>query len=171
MEIRGVGAGLELNDNQPRPLRVEVYDADGSKIEDAKLKFSSIAPRIAMVTSDGIVIPGEDGRTRISVRSGFVERELPVHVRIHSTVEVVPNVLYLCAGEVRALSARVLDRQKRTINNARVTWAVADSTIGWIDEYGALSGVSPGNTTLTVRSKGASAELPVEVCGTNEDAS
>jgi hypothetical protein len=118
-----------------------------------------------------MIIPGADGRTRIIVRAGYVELQIPVNVEIHDRVEVVPNVLLLNAGDVRALNARVLDRQARAVHGALVTWAVADSKIAEIDERGTLSGVAPGNTTLIVRSAGAGLELPVEVGATFEDAS
>jgi hypothetical protein len=168
--ISGV-EGFTFSDHQERVLRVEVFDALGNEIERPELSWSSITPRIARVTPDGVIEPGDDGRTRIVVRSGYVEQQIPVNVQIHAGIEVKPSEVAVDTGEVRSLGARVLDRRGKTIEDAAISWSIVGPKFAEVDDRGTISGIAPGNTTLIVRSAGAAIELPVEVRPPFDDAS
>jgi hypothetical protein len=151
-----------------RLVRVTVLDAKDRPIDRPEIIWSSVSPRIAEVTQEGVVVPHDDGRTRINVRSGYATLELPVSVLIYTALEVLPKDVQIGAGDVRELTARVFDRDSMVIRDARVSYTSSDERIAEVDERGVVSAVSAGRATISVSSGGLVYEVPVIVIPADE---
>src|SRR5687767_3570515 len=70
--------------SESRQVNVIVYDRKGEMIRTPKVRWYSINPKIADVSSTGVIVPKSEGHTTIVARSGFTQREVPVKVHYFS---------------------------------------------------------------------------------------
>lgn len=63
-------------------VAVTAYDRDGNVIQAPELRWYSLNPKIADVTTTGVIKPKANGETRIVVRSGYAQYEIRVTVNL-----------------------------------------------------------------------------------------
>lgn len=81
-------------------------------------------------------------------------------------IELAPNPLSIGVSEDRTMTATVFDEDGTEIPDADLNWSIDDSGIATVDQNGVITGVSVGETTVTVESGGISASATVIVTQT-----
>jgi hypothetical protein len=161
---------------QPAPSKLVVgtrlvfngtpFSAQGDRRSDP-VSFSSSAPRIAAVTSDGRLIAVAPGEATITARSGSAKSTLKLRVvpNTVSRLSLEPAIQTVKTGDVVRLKAQPHDAKGRPIAGLPVRWAVdavALSGVAQIDEQGTFVAETPGRYTVTASVGDRSADAVVE---------
>lgn len=132
--------------------------------------WASSAPAVARVSNNvlplGLVTSVGEGTTRISATVGAVTGETVFSVTPAELVSlaIAPSTFTLIEGATRQLSVlgTFSDASTRDVTGA-VTWTSQNPAVATVSATGLTEGVSPGATTLTASSGGASISASVTV--------
>lgn len=103
---------------------------------------------VASVNTYGKVTPKKAGTATITAKINKAEASCKVtvnktHISINKTSVSIEN------GEVLKLTAT-------TSNQSTITWKSSKKSVATIDEYGVVTGIKPGETTITASADGSS---------------
>ena len=162
---------------QPAPSKLVVgtrlaltgipYSAQGDKRSDP-VAFSSSAPRVAAVTSDGRLVAVAPGEAAITARSGAARSTLTLRVIPNTVARLMldPSIRKVRTGDVVRFRPQAQDAKGRAITDVPVRWAVeavASSGVAQIDESGAFVAETPGKYMVTAWLGERSADAVVQV--------
>ncbi|HKH84191.1 MAG TPA: Ig-like domain-containing protein [Gemmatimonadales bacterium] len=144
------------------------YSAQGDRRKDP-VTFTSSAPRVASISSDGRLAAVAPGTARITARSGPATTSFDVQV-VPNTVArlaLAPAFRTAKTGDVVRLTAQARDAKDKTIAQPPVRWAVSavsTSGVAQVDDSGAFVAETPGTYTVTgsVGERSADAVIRVE---------
>ncbi|WP_223639230.1 Ig-like domain-containing protein [Corallococcus sp. EGB] len=134
---------------QNLPLGYTVLDADGRKMMDARLRWTSSAPEVASVLEDGTVVARKSGKTIIGVQGGRAKAALPLDLTILASLDVrAPGADFVEVG--RTLKLRVVARNEsgHVIADAAPTFRSSNEAVARV-ENGELIAASAGVATVT----------------------
>jgi hypothetical protein len=80
-------------------------------------------------------------------------------------VEVQPDSVTLTVGGTQQLRASVMNPTGFELPNRRLSWTTSDATIAMVDDSGVVTGVNPGQATVTAKSGAALGTATVTVNG------
>lgn len=163
VEIDGETSVAFHSPKESRTITVAVLDREGNVIEDPKLRWYVIDEAIASVDKSGKITPLKDGETRVVVRSGYAQREVPVEIRFYGKIVPSTPSLTVGLGELTQLSAEVFDTHGVSVSGAEVAWTTSNPDVADIDEDGALVGVGVGKTSAIVRAGDVETKVAVEI--------
>src|SRR5205814_7262224 len=123
------------------------------------VRWYAVNQRIASISKNGTVVPRAEGRTSIIARSGYTQREVPVTVQFYTSIEPSERSVKIAAGEVKVLTARVLDGRGELIDGAPLVWTSLDPNILEVDENGVIIALRQGVTRVFVTSKQLRADI------------
>ncbi|SEU37585.1 Ig-like domain-containing protein [Stigmatella erecta] len=143
-------------------LEYEAKDAQGRRLAEPRLYWSSSSPDVATVEK-GVVVARKTGQATIEVSGGNARASTRF-------VVTIPGRLALRAGEQEfieigrseRLFATVLDELGKRIRDASPEWRSQDESIARIDE-GRIIGVGPGTVKVTATVGHVSQDLNVLV--------
>ncbi len=146
-------------------FRAEVHDNNGVVMTDVVVKWRTADTAVAVADSAGNVTSAGNGRTAVSATVGGVSGSATLTVvQEVSTVAVTPNSLAFAAlGDNARLTARVADANGHHIDDARVIFASADTSVAAVDTVGLVTAVSAGRTIVTATAGEAVGEAVVVV--------
>jgi len=154
-------AAVQLQSGEAMDLQATAYDSAGNVMDVPVLFFSRARGRLA-VSREGHVEATKGGEYTVFA---FV-RQPRLFQRITVTVEYPPlrdvaitgEVPRLFVGSVIRHGARVYDTadDKRDI---RVDWTTSDPAIATVDRFGVVTGLEPGDVTITASAEGISSEM------------
>ena len=162
---------------QPAPSKVVVgtriafngtpFSAQGDRRTDP-VTFSSGAPRVASVTSDGRLTALAPGKATITARSGAAKSTLELRVvrNMVSRLTLDPATRKVRTGDVVRFKAQPLDARGKTLADLPVRWAVeavALPGVAQIDDRGVFVAETPGRYTVTASVGERSADAVVQV--------
>ena len=154
--------------NDTLQLTATVKDKSGSALVGASLNWISDHPEIASVTESGAVIAHAPGVTTVTAtvgglvaRSRVVVRPYVASVRVAGDSDIVMR-----DSEVRAISARGVDRRGYVIPGMFAKWRTTDSAIVAVDSNGLFRAVRPGRAILEATIDGVRTQAPVTVIPT-----
>jgi hypothetical protein len=162
---------------QPAPSRLlagtrltlsgAAYSAQGDRRDDP-VAFSSSAPRVVAVTTDGRLTANTPGEATITARSGAARQTLKLKVAPNtvSRLTVEPGLKTVKTGEVVRLTTRAQDIKGKALADVPVRWAVAgtgSSGVAQVDEAGAFVAETPGKYTVTASLGDRSADAVIQV--------
>lgn len=149
-------ARLKLEAGQEAPLKVIALDADGNPV-NAPVRASGVrgALRVRRGTVTAITA-GEHEVTAALMLPPDAGRE-PVVLKIPVTVtwpaaaslEVVPDVGSLYEGTTLGHTVTVKHADGTTRPNAMPGWESSDPAVATVDRFGNVTGVQPGEVTIT----------------------
>lgn len=146
-------------------LAATPFDAANAALLDRAIQWASNDPSVARVDANGRVTGVAPGSAVISAsaegrvaRHGLTVVAIPV-----ASVAVTPSTLSLDPGESRALSAQPQASDGGSLPGRPVRWESRDPAIARVDQSGTVTAVGAGETTITVRSEVAAAEVRVTV--------
>ncbi|MBQ8508112.1 MAG: Ig-like domain-containing protein [Clostridia bacterium] len=131
-------------------------------ISGEPLLWVSDNPAVAAAAQDGSILgfaPGEARVTAYGLSSQAVCTVIVEHVPLEG-VEIPETEITLAAGDKLAPEIRLIPENA---SERRLRYIIADRSVASVNSDGVLTGVSPGETTLTVRSSSGSAGASVRV--------
>ncbi len=117
--------------------------------------FKSSDSKIASVNTYGKVTPKKAGTVTITAKIKGAEASCKVTVNKTKVTLNSKNVT-IERGEQVKLSAS-------TSNHSKVTWKSSKKSVATIDEYGMITGIKPGETTITATANGTSTTCSLKV--------
>lgn len=133
-------------------LSAAVRDGAGDLIEDAVVTWSSADETVAVVSADGAVTSVGVGETTVTATSGEASGTATVLVTdLSNPHEVVldPDDHVIGIGDQYQLGATVLDGHGSYMVDVQLEWSVADEAVVTVDQYGMVTAVGEGTTTIT----------------------
>lgn len=118
-------------------------------------KWTSSSSKIASVNSYGKVTAKKDGVATITAKINKGEASCKVTVK-KTKVTISNSSKSIERGENFALSAS-------TSNNSAVTWKSSHKSVAKVDDNGIVTGLKPGETTITATANGSKASCKIKV--------
>ncbi len=147
-------------------LTVEASDANGHAVAGADFAWASGDTAVATVDSTGLVTGVGAGEIEITAASSGVAgvAVLTVVAPFPATVAVEPDtVAFSALGDNVRLAAQVRDQIGRVMDDVRVSWSSADTTVATVDSTGLVTAAGGGATTVSAMAGEVSGEAVVAV--------
>jgi uncharacterized protein YjdB len=152
-----VGSTLELH--------AVTYDASGNVLDGRTVIWSSSNQDVATVNDDGRVTALAEGDATITATSEGHNGTASVTVKPVPVgrVELSPSSATVDVGETVDLDATVRDANGKKLDDQTVAWSSSDDDVATVSSSGKVTGVRPGNVTITASAAGKSATAAVSV--------
>jgi len=155
---------MSLKEGGTGTITATVATADGSNTTDT-LTWSSSDPSVATVDANGKVTAVKEGTATITATAGSASATCAVTVSKNAIAAtgttVSPNPANVTEGSTTQLTATVAPADA---TDKTVTWKSSDPTVATVDSNGLVTGVKPGQATVTATdSAGNTCEVPVTV--------
>lgn len=148
-------------------LTVGARDREGTHIAYETVTWSSSDPSVASVSNTGLVTAINEGQTTIAANIGGVSGQAVVTVEWPKPTTIVirptTDLVFESLGQTRQLSATVLDRQGRALDDVQVTWSSSDNSIVAVDSLGVITTTGRGSALITATAGDASATKEIVV--------
>ncbi|MDD5305903.1 MAG: Ig-like domain-containing protein, partial [Deltaproteobacteria bacterium] len=112
--------------------------------------------------ASGKLTAKKSGDATVTVAVGEVKQDVAVKVALYTTLKVVPPELILKAGEMKPLTAQILDEAGAPIDG-KVEWKVENEAVAKVDADGKVAAVAAGKTNVTATAKALTANATVAV--------
>jgi serine/threonine-protein kinase len=164
-EIRVNPPSVELTAGDDLHLKATVLDERGKVAANASVLWSSEAPAVATVRSDGTVRGVAEGTTRVIARVGDLTLQVPVSVAPAplTSLTIKPSELRIQIGASLPISVVGEDRLGNERHPIDVAWSVDDESVVALGAGGKLIALKEGATRVVARHGAVSAEVRVTV--------
>lgn len=144
-------------------LTATAFDVTGAPLVRT-ISWSSSATSTASVNSDGLVTAVTPGIALITAQTEgkSAAAEITVLRRPVQTVTVTPASSMITEGETQTLNATLVDDQGNQVDR-EVDWQSSNNAVATVNDEGVVTGVSPGDVTITATSEGKSGTAEVTV--------
>ncbi|MFY2559569.1 Ig-like domain-containing protein [Corallococcus terminator] len=139
-----------------------VLDAEGQRMSEPKLRWTSSATDVALV-QDGVVTVRKSGKTVIGVTGGKVREALPLDLIILNSLDVrAPGADFLEVG--RTIKLRVVARNEQGASLPEMTpeFRSSDETVARVED-GQVVAVKPGSATVSANLGHLARHIAVQV--------
>lgn len=141
-----------------------VVDANGNPVEGLTVEWTSSDEAVATVDATGLVTSVANGAATATGTAGAVQGNAALTIQQEgASIDLQPVALTIPAGGSQAIIAVVRDALSAAFDGAEVTWISSDPAVATVDATGLVTGVVPGQVTVTATSGNATAELAVLV--------
>ncbi|RKH30504.1 Ig-like domain-containing protein [Corallococcus sicarius] len=148
---------------QRLPMNYVVLDADGRRMMDARLRWTSSAPDVASVLEDGTVVARKSGKTIIGVQGGGAKAALPLDLTILASLDVrAPGADFVEMGRTIKLRVVARDELGHVIPDAVPTFRTNNEAVARV-ENGELIASTAGLATVTATLGHLSRAIAVQV--------
>ncbi len=146
-------------------LQVRTLDAAGAVLQGRPVTWASSDAQVASVSSAGLVTGVAPGQANVTATSEGRTGSVPVTVIPPpvASVEVVPAVLELEAGQSATLAAILRDAQGNELEGRDVTWSSSDPALAGVDASGEVTALSPGEAAIVATSEGRTGSAALTV--------
>ncbi len=154
-----------LTVGQTLQLSATPRDAGGTILTGRSVTWTTGNAAVATVSSSGVVTAVAAGNTSITATIDGVAglatiAVTPVPV---ASVDLSPDTATIIVGQNLSLTATPLDANGNPLTGRVVTWTTSNAGRATVSNGGIVTGVSPGNVTITATSEGKSASADVTV--------
>jgi uncharacterized protein YjdB len=165
--ISAVPNPVTLAAGRSQQLTVTAVLSDGTKRDVTDQSGYSVDNTgIAVVSAGGLVTGKAQGSATITVSYQGKTTTVPVTVTapVVEALTVEPGIVTLAAGGSRqlAVTARLSDGSTRDVTDES-SYQVGNSTVAAVSGSGLVTGLAPGNTSITVSYAGQTVTVPVTV--------
>lgn len=138
-------------------------DAAGKPVENTQVTFAVADAAVASVDSlTGKVTALKTGTTEVTATFQKVSASVPVKVTIPASISLAPAAVELKGlGQAAPVTAKLLDEKGEEMKG-EFTWESADTKIAEV-KNGEITSVGAGETVVTVKAGGQSAQVKVVV--------
>ncbi|HEX9884929.1 MAG TPA: Ig-like domain-containing protein [Longimicrobiales bacterium] len=140
-------------------------DAEGNTLTDRAVTWSTSPTSVATVSGSGLVTGVSAGPATVTAtsegRSGTATvtvENIPV-----ATVEVDAGAGAVLVGETLQLTVTLEDAGGNPLTGRTVTWDSSDDDVATVSGTGLVTGVAPGDVTITATSEGKNGEADIAV--------
>jgi alpha-tubulin suppressor-like RCC1 family protein/uncharacterized protein YjdB len=163
LEIEPGQASVPLGDSVT--LVAAPKDAGGNTLSGRDVTWSSGDAKIAAISADGTVTGMREGTASIlaTVEGKRATARISVTPARVAQVSVSPSSVSLQAGSSQSLAATARDARGNALNGRPVTWSSSDPRIARVAADGNVSGVSPGQATVTAEVESQRSTVAVTV--------
>jgi len=160
---------LTLDPGKSAALAANLFAADSSPFrERRRVSWRSSAPKVADVDSRGTVRAAAPGVATITATVDGKSATADVQVRSPTAVPVAqvtvtPADPKVPIGKTLALTAQLVDAQKRALNDRQAIWSSSDSTIASVSSSGVVTARRTGAAIITASAEGQSGRVTVTV--------
>lgn len=144
-------------------LEAVIKDSKGKPIP-VRPKWSSSNPKVAAVSSEGVVTSVGEGRAVVNAVIGEIGSGTDVRIvqKEVASFEALPPTIILKVGDSQKINSVARDQSGTIIEDAATTYVSSDPKIA-LCEGSDVKGVAPGTATIQVVCSGKSAEVSVLV--------
>jgi serine/threonine-protein kinase len=120
---------------------------------DASFDWSSSAPSVAVVASDGHIVAKAPGSSRITASAGGISQSALLYVDAAKAASIALTAApaSLAAGESFVLGATVYDRRGQALSNREIRWDTSNRSVAVVDRNGVVTARAAGQVTITAR--------------------
>ena len=138
--------------------------SDGTAL-DRPVTWGSSDEAVATVDSNGLVTAQGVGTATVTATSEGTSGTASVTVTTDpvGTVVVTGGVLGLIAGNTNALGVTATTVGGSVVNNPTVIWSTSDEAIATVDGNGLVTGVTPGQVTITATVDGVAGTTDITI--------
>ena len=149
---------IELNTaGETFQLKFAALDKKNEPVPDAVLTWTSSNEDVVTV-ENGVLTAVGSGEATIAVTSEGGEKAVSqCKVSILGSIKVEPDEVELTVGEKLELDSKVLNEKGGLFEDQVVGWASSDNSIVFIDDLGEITGMAPGEATITATTPGKAA--------------
>jgi len=146
-------------------LSASVRDASGAELQGRLVGWTSSDESIAVVSSTGSVTGIKIGTATITASSEGKSGTATVTVTAAAvaSVTVTPPTASVTVGQTTTLTAQTLDANGSALTGRAVAWTSSNTGIATVSATGVVTGVAPGNATITATSEGKSGTSAITV--------
>src|SRR6185437_1963724 len=157
--------GGPLTVGQTLTLTATTKDAGGFVLTGRVVTWASSNPSKATVDpSTGLVTAVDSGSAMITATSEGQSGATTVTVQLVPVASVVVSVPSpIAANQTVVATATPLDSNNQPLTGRAVLWSSSDPTIASVDTSGNVTGLVPGNVTITATVDGTVGSIPVVV--------
>jgi uncharacterized protein YjdB len=146
-------------------LIAQLLDAAGAPLAGRTVTWSSSAPQIASVASDGVVTAVAAGQATITAtaegKSGTASVTVtPVPV---ASISVSPTSASITSGKTQLFTATVLDAQGNVLSGRVVSWLSGAPAVATIDQTGLATAIGAGSAVIVATVEGQQATVTLTV--------
>jgi trimeric autotransporter adhesin len=156
---------LGLLVGQTRQMTAEPLDASGEVLADRPVTWSSNAPAIATVSEDGLITAVAPGGAVVTAASEG--RASVVAVTVSSvpvaSVSITPDKDNLVVTQTLQLTAIAKDAAGTPLLGRVISWATSDPARATVSSTGLVTGISPGEVTISAASDGKTGNALITV--------
>ncbi|MBN1426033.1 Ig-like domain-containing protein [Candidatus Fermentibacteria bacterium] len=162
MKIEPTSLTLNTKDSVS-PFTVTAYNAKNEVVPAPTIAWSTSDSLTLLVDQTGRVTPMKSGMATVTAAAGNAKADVPVTVALFTSLALPDTAMELVVSEGRQLDARILNETGVEIEGP-LMWESEDRAIVEVTPEGMVTGMAPGQTTISVRTKGVPAvQLPVTV--------
>lgn len=164
--VRLTPAGdLRLLAGETTQLAAEALDADGAVLPERAITWTSNATSVATVSASGVVTAVAPGGAVITAASEGKSALVAVTVSSVPVVSVTitPATETVVVTQTLQLTAVAKDAHGGTIAGRTITWSTSDASRATVSSTGLVTGVSPGDVTITASAEGKSGTSAITV--------
>jgi len=146
-------------------LSASVRDAAGGELQGRLVGWTSSDESIAVVSSTGSVTGIKIGTATITASSEGKSGTATVTVTAAAvaSVNVTPPSASVTVGQTTTLTAQTLDANGSALTGRAVAWTSSNTGVATVSATGVVTGVAPGNATITATSEGKSGTSAITV--------
>ncbi|HET6680183.1 MAG TPA: Ig-like domain-containing protein [Gemmatimonadaceae bacterium] len=158
MSIVIASPSLNLAEGQAYPLTATVSDARGIPTIRT-ITWTSTAPEVVSVGSDGIVVAHTPGQARVIASVGGAADTASISVSL-GQLAITPGAVSAVVGSELQFTASLPGASNAAMS---VSWTSSDPKVATIDESGTLSSLLEGTITVQASAGGRSGNATVKV--------
>ncbi|HEX5632446.1 MAG TPA: Ig-like domain-containing protein, partial [Gemmatimonadales bacterium] len=152
--------------NRSGPLTAIALDGQGRELTGRTTTWSSNDEGGVAVTANGTVTGLRVGaRATITARveNQSATSTITVSNVVVSSIEITGSVASLPVGSSFTFDARTADASGNRLESRIIAWSSSDPTVARVSPTGVVTGLRSGAVTITARSEGLSASVPLAV--------
>jgi uncharacterized protein YjdB len=146
-------------------LVAQLSDANGALLSGRTVIWSSNAPQVVAVASDGTVTGVSVGQAQITATSEGKSATAPVAVVPVpvSSVTLTPTTASIAAGRTQQFTATPRDAQGNSLSGRVVSWLSGAPAVATVDQSGLATGIGVGSAVLIASVEGQQATATLDV--------
>ena len=146
-------------------LTANAFDAGGNPLAQRSVTWTSGAPSVVSVISDGTVNAVGPGTAIVfaAAEGKLATSTILVQSIIPATVVVLPAVSTIIAGESQDLTATLRDAAGQPITGRVVQWSSSNPAVAIVSSAGRVRGVAPGGVRIDATVDGVTGSSNITV--------